>query len=374
MQSQQQKVGMGIPADRSARSIFVGNISYDVNEEEIKKIFSACGQIIGFRLMYDRDTGRPKGFGFCEFTDVQHAEAAIRNFNGYELHGRQLRVDSATGNESEQQQQFQQFQIPVNPPQPVIPIPEENPYGPEPEPGKAPEAIARTVASMPPEKMFELMRSMKETVNNNPQMARQLLIENPQLAYALLQAQVVMRVVDPKVAYSMLHREQAQTLSASSAALQQHSQFPGQQQPPSSQQQFQPQNLPPQFNMPPPPVIAASGGQFHQFPPQNAMGMGTNVLQQQPPTHGGFQSKQQTVQQIQQPQQIQHTQTSPQQQITPQQQQVQSSQDNLDEEQQAQMLVRVLQLTDEQIRMLPPTERAQVIELRNQLRNAGATA
>lgn len=51
--------------------------------------------------MYDRDTGRPKGFGFCEFTDVQHAEAAIRNFNGYELHGRQLRVDSATGNESE---------------------------------------------------------------------------------------------------------------------------------------------------------------------------------------------------------------------------------------------------------------------------------
>jgi cleavage stimulation factor subunit 2 len=66
-------------------------------------------------------------------------------------------------------------------------VPEENPYGPEPEAGKAPEVIARTVASMPPEKMFELMRSMKETVNNNPQMARQLLIENPQLSYALLQ-------------------------------------------------------------------------------------------------------------------------------------------------------------------------------------------
>ena len=82
---------------------------------------------------------------------------------------------------------MQQPQIPINPPQPVMPTPEENPYGPEPEPGKAPEVIARTVASMPPEKMFELMRSMKETVNNNPQMARQLLIENPQLAYALLQ-------------------------------------------------------------------------------------------------------------------------------------------------------------------------------------------
>lgn len=84
-------------------------------------------------------------------------------------------------------QQQQQQQIPINPPQPTLPPLEENPYGPEPEPGKAPESIARTVASMPPEKMFELMKSMKETVNNNPQMARQLLIENPQLAYALLQ-------------------------------------------------------------------------------------------------------------------------------------------------------------------------------------------
>jgi AraC-like DNA-binding protein len=64
---------------------------------------------------------------------------------------------------------------------------EESPYGPEPELGKAPEAIARTVASMPPERMFELMKQMKEAVINNPNMARQLLLENPQLAYALLQ-------------------------------------------------------------------------------------------------------------------------------------------------------------------------------------------
>lgn len=84
-----------------------------------------------------------------------------------------------------QQQQGGPTQAPA-PSQPT-PIPEENPYGPEPEAGKAPEVIARTVASMPPEKMFELMRSMKETVNNNPQMARQLLMENPQLSYALLQ-------------------------------------------------------------------------------------------------------------------------------------------------------------------------------------------
>lgn len=45
--------------------------------------------------MLDRESGRPKGFGFCEFADVQMAETAIRNFNGYELRGRPLRVDSS---------------------------------------------------------------------------------------------------------------------------------------------------------------------------------------------------------------------------------------------------------------------------------------
>lgn len=49
--------------------------------------------------MHDRDTGRPKGFGFCEFAEISQAETAIRNFNGYELRGRSLRVDSATGND-----------------------------------------------------------------------------------------------------------------------------------------------------------------------------------------------------------------------------------------------------------------------------------
>ena len=80
---------------------------------------------------------------------------------------------------------------PAAPPPTTAGQQEENPYGPEPEKGKAPEVIARTVASMPPEKMFELMRSMKETVNNNPQMARQLLMENPQLSYALLQVFII---------------------------------------------------------------------------------------------------------------------------------------------------------------------------------------
>jgi cleavage stimulation factor subunit 2 len=202
-------------------------------------------------------------------------------------------------------------------------MPEENPYGPEPEAGKAPEAIARTVASMPPEKMFELMRSMKDTVNNNPQMARQLLIENPQLSYALLQvplfnliqftfsssnqAQVVMRVVDPKVAYSMLHREQAQPLVPQQQPPPQMGGMTGP--PPSVVPPFQqgppPQfSVPPpqmtqqppqsQFSMPPPGVVPGPGGpQFHHNFPPPGMGMPPPRQPQPPPQHFGGQPPQQ---------------------------------------------------------------------------------
>lgn len=82
----------------------------------------------------------------------------------------------------------------------------ENPYGEAVQADKAPEAISKAVASLPPEQMFELMKQMKLCVQNNPSEARAMLLQNPQLAYALLQAQVVMRIVDPHTAVSMLHK------------------------------------------------------------------------------------------------------------------------------------------------------------------------
>lgn len=104
----------------------------------------------------------------------------------------------------------------------------QSPYGQPVEPAKAPEAIGRAVASLPPEQMFELMKQMKVSqsfdllrlrpgqmpnfrfqlcIQTNPNEARNMLLQNPQLAYALLQAQVVMRIVDPQMAMTMLHRE-----------------------------------------------------------------------------------------------------------------------------------------------------------------------
>ncbi|KAJ8985077.1 hypothetical protein NQ317_019761 [Molorchus minor] len=175
--------------DKSMRSVFVGNIPYEATEEKLKDIFGEVGQVLSFKLVFDRETGKPKGYGFCEYRDQETALSAMRNLNGYEIGGRNLRVDNACTEKSRMEMQNLLNQPPV-----------ENPYGEPIQSEKAPEAISKAVASLPPEQMFELMKQMKTTIQNNPTEARQMLLQNPQLAYALLQAQVVMKIIDPHTA------------------------------------------------------------------------------------------------------------------------------------------------------------------------------
>lgn len=118
----------------------------------------------------------------------------MRNLNGYEIGGRNLRVDNACTEKSRMEMQNLLNQPPV-----------ENPYGEPIQAEKAPEAISKAVASLPPEQMFELMKQMKLCIQNNPTEARQMLLQNPQLSYALLQAQVVMKIIDPHTAATLLH-------------------------------------------------------------------------------------------------------------------------------------------------------------------------
>ncbi|XP_053330168.1 cleavage stimulation factor subunit 2 isoform X2 [Spea bombifrons] len=191
--------GLGVrdPAvDRSLRSVFVGNIPYEATEEQLKDIFSEVGPVVSFRLVYDRETGKPKGYGFCEYQDQETALSAMRNLNGREFSGRALRVDNAASEKNKEELKS------LGTGAPII----ESPYGDPVSPEDAPESISRAVASLPPEQMFELMKQMKLCVQNSPQEARNMLLQNPQLAYALLQAQVVMRIVDPEIAVKILHR------------------------------------------------------------------------------------------------------------------------------------------------------------------------
>ncbi|XP_067674179.1 cleavage stimulation factor subunit 2-like [Haliotis asinina] len=197
-------------AERAQRSVFVGNIPYETTEEQLKEIFAQAGPVVSFRLVYDRETGKPKGYGFCEYQDVETAQSAMRNLNNYDFNGRPLRVGVAAGEQNKEEMKGMQ--------QALGGPPIESPYGEPVEPEKAPEAISKAVASLPPEQMFELMKQMKLCIQNNPNEARNMLLQNPQLAYALLQAQIVMKIVDPQVALAMLYRDANQVPPSTGAA------------------------------------------------------------------------------------------------------------------------------------------------------------
>jgi cold-inducible RNA-binding protein len=75
--------------------LFVGNLPYSVTEVDLREHFSAVGPVSGVWLPTDRETGRPRGFGFVEFEDRAVAEEAIRRFNNQPLAGRSIAVNEA---------------------------------------------------------------------------------------------------------------------------------------------------------------------------------------------------------------------------------------------------------------------------------------
>lgn len=75
--------------------VFVGNIGFDISEDQIRDIFQEVGPVVAVRFVVAKDTGKAKGYGFVEFPDLATAESAVRNLNGRDLAGRQLRVDFA---------------------------------------------------------------------------------------------------------------------------------------------------------------------------------------------------------------------------------------------------------------------------------------
>ncbi|MDR1031893.1 MAG: RNA-binding protein [Holosporales bacterium] len=77
--------------------IYIGNISYSTTENDLASLFGQCGKVVSATVIKDRYTGRSKGFGFVEFDSNDSANAAVEKFNSYDLGGRQLRVNIATG-------------------------------------------------------------------------------------------------------------------------------------------------------------------------------------------------------------------------------------------------------------------------------------
>ena len=76
-------------------NIYIGNLSFNASEENLRQAFEAFGQVSSATIVKDKYSGQPRGFGFVEMPDRAEAQAAIANLNGKDLLGRQMNVNEA---------------------------------------------------------------------------------------------------------------------------------------------------------------------------------------------------------------------------------------------------------------------------------------
>ena len=87
-------------------NIYVGNLSYRMDDSELEKIFAEFGEVKSAKVIVDRETGRSKGFGFVEMADASSGAEAIEKLNGNDCEGRTLRVNEAKPREERPRRQY----------------------------------------------------------------------------------------------------------------------------------------------------------------------------------------------------------------------------------------------------------------------------
>lgn len=81
--------------DDTNNRLFVGNLPFRMSREELEDLFGQAGSVISVHIPTDRETGRPRGFGFVQMQDAEEIERAVNMFNGYSVDGRALVVNQA---------------------------------------------------------------------------------------------------------------------------------------------------------------------------------------------------------------------------------------------------------------------------------------
>ncbi|CAK7346704.1 unnamed protein product [Dovyalis caffra] len=220
------------------RCVFVGNIPYDATEEQLIEICREVGPVVSFRLVIDRETGKPKGYGFCEYKDEETALSARRNLQGYAINGRQLRVDFAENDKNADRNReqgrggpglaanndpYKQAGGPAILGEPAQHQPiglhiaitastvmagalggaqtvmHSNQNGLHSQSALASDPLTLHLAKMSRNQLNEIMSALKAMATENREAAHQLLLAKPQLSKALFQAQIMLGMVTPQV-------------------------------------------------------------------------------------------------------------------------------------------------------------------------------
>ena len=82
-----------MPKAPPSRTLFIGNMSFELSDQDLNDLFKNIKNVLDVRVAIDRRTGQPRGFAHADFTDIESAQAAMKQLEGKELYGRTLRVD-----------------------------------------------------------------------------------------------------------------------------------------------------------------------------------------------------------------------------------------------------------------------------------------
>jgi RNA recognition motif-containing protein len=87
-------------------NIYVGNLNYNLSEDELRSIFEEFGEVTSAKIIIDKYSGRSKGFGFVEMSDDEEANAAIEALNDKDLSGRNIKVNKAREKTDDRRRNF----------------------------------------------------------------------------------------------------------------------------------------------------------------------------------------------------------------------------------------------------------------------------
>lgn len=220
------------------RCVFVGNIPYDATEAQLIQICEEVGPVVSFRLVTDRETLKPKGYGFCEYKDEETALSARRNLQGYEINGRQLRVDFAENDKGTDRNREQgrggpgmaanvETQKQVGGPAILGDSANQQPIGLSlataaasimagalggPQVGRkgnqnalhsqallGSDPLTLHLAKMSRSQLNDILSELKAMATEDKELARQILLMNPLLPKALYQAEIMLGMVTPEM-------------------------------------------------------------------------------------------------------------------------------------------------------------------------------
>jgi len=95
-----EKPHLGKGMKLMSMKLYVGNLSFDTSSNELQTLFAQAGTVESVSLIEDRETGRSRGFGFVEMSSSEEGATAIQRFDGQEVRGRALRVNTAKPREN----------------------------------------------------------------------------------------------------------------------------------------------------------------------------------------------------------------------------------------------------------------------------------